>query len=67
MDDERDEIDLYLDEDEPQERYWTPWRVAWLIIALLVIAAMIAYLLWPFLYQIANPLPPPPTPPLGRI
>lgn len=65
MRDDEDYFDLELD--EADERYWTARRVVWLVIALLIITALIASMLWPLLYQIANPPLPPPTPRLGRI
>jgi hypothetical protein len=49
---------------DDETRYWTPRRVIYLIIALILIIALLSTLVWPLLWQIANPPPPPPTPPL---
>lgn len=62
--------DLYLleiDDDELDEPYWTRRRIVWTVLALLIIAALIASMIAPLLFQIANPSPLPPTPMLGRI
>jgi hypothetical protein len=59
--------DAVLDGESADERYWTLRRVLWLVIALLIIAALIASMLWPLLFDLANPPPPSPTSPFGRI
>ncbi len=51
--------------DEAEETpYWTLRRVIYLIVAIILIIALLATLVYPLLWQIANPPPPPPTPPL---
>lgn len=42
--------------------YWTTWRILYLVVALLVITALLAAMLWPLLLQLAEHLNPPPLP-----
>ncbi len=49
---------------EDETPYWTLRRVIYMIVAIILIIALLATLVYPLLWQIANPPPPPPTPPL---
>lgn len=51
---------------EPTQPFWTPWRIIYAIIAIIVIIAFLATVLWPLLTFLAQP-PPPPTESLPRV
>jgi hypothetical protein len=57
------DYDPYDEFDEQEERYWTPRRVVFLLITLLIIIAFLAWTLRPLLDAALLPPPPPrPTP-----
>lgn len=51
----------------PEEKvaFWTRQRIIYAIIAIIVIIALLALSLYPLLYQLIQPQPPVPTPPLS--
>ncbi len=58
---------IYLPPKEDEAPYWTLRRILFVAITLILILALLATLVWPLLWQIANPPPPPPTPPLSNV
>ena len=56
-----DEFDPAPETDEPA-RFWTARRVLYALVALLVILALLAYLLWPLLLALTQPAPAPQPP-----
>jgi hypothetical protein len=63
MNDNFEPVEIPPFEDEAEETpYWTAWRVIYLVVALIVIVALLAAMLWPLLVQITQPTYYPPTP-----
>jgi hypothetical protein len=60
---------LDVDDEELPEPFWTPWRILYAIVAILVIIAFLTMVLWPLLHLLTTPPPPPPPPaqPLPRV
>jgi hypothetical protein len=65
-DDDFDSVEIPPDIPAEDEPYWTTWRIIYLVVALLVITALLAAMLWPLLLQLAEYLNPPPLPPRPR-
>lgn len=55
---------IYLSPDSEETPFWTGRRIAYAIVAIILIIALLGTLLYPLLYQIAYPPPPPPQLPL---
>jgi hypothetical protein len=43
-----------------EEPFWKPWRIAYAIIAIVIILALLAGVLWPLILTLTEPPPPPP-------
>jgi hypothetical protein len=60
---------LYVEEAPEEARFWTARRIVYAVIAIILIIALLATLVWPLLYDLFQPPPPMPTPrtPLPRV
>jgi hypothetical protein len=53
---------------EAAEPFWKPWRIVYAIIAIVVILALLATILWPLIITLTEPTPTPtPTQALPRV
>ncbi|MAS37891.1 MAG: hypothetical protein CL610_28100 [Anaerolineaceae bacterium] len=58
--------EIFIEEDHPP--FWTPWRIVYAIIAIIIIIAFLTMVLWPAILAFGEPPPPPPpTEPLPRV